>query len=153
MVSDIQRTKPNRFSGGCKVNLNSENQQNGKDDKEYVKDVTWNPNTKVMVIEKNNKKDLTIDIGKAIGDVNSVDEDIKVLIWNPTSEQYVSSTLVKKGTDYTDAMQKIVAAISSDNGVPFKNNVQKMIDDQRVKDQKSGFFMRWRDWEDEEEQG
>lgn len=147
MVSNIQQ--PNRFACNC-AKPGTKSSGSGWDDKEYVKDITWNPNTNTIVVEKNNKRDLTIDLSELIGESNATDEDIKLLVWNPSSEQYVSSTIVKKGTSYTVAMQKIVAAIGSDSGTPFHNNVQKLIDDQRLKDQESGFFLRWGEWEDDD---
>ena len=66
MVSNIQQIGPNRFSGRCRVNLSTGCLTHG-DNKTYVKDISWYPDKNTIVVKKNNKQDLIIDLSNIIG--------------------------------------------------------------------------------------
>lgn len=66
MISNIQQISPNRFSGGCRANLSAGCRAHG-DDKTYVKDILWYPDKNTIVVKKNNKQDLIIDLSNIIG--------------------------------------------------------------------------------------
>lgn len=126
---------PNRFSGGCKVNPKSSTQRKGLDDLIYVKDIHWYPDKKMMIIEKSNRTDLRVDLSTIVGETSKTAYPIKVAVWNPNKiipgkdnpGGYDWRTLVKKDVEFTEAIQKVVDAISSDNCEVFKVNVTKVI--------------------------
>lgn len=123
---------PNRFAGGCKVNPKADAQRKGLDDLTYVKDIRWYPQKKTMVIEKSNRTSLTVDLSVIVGENIKTEFPIKVAVWNPDKEPepgYDLRVVVQKDVEFTDAIQKIVDTISSDNSAVFRTNVSKVAQD------------------------
>lgn len=136
-------TQPNRFAGGCTCNTGNQKKQT-PEITQYVTDVHWYPDKRTLVIEKNNHKNIVVNLTDIIPAEPKVDEDIKVLVWNPITEQYNNLKVVNKGDEYTDALQKIVACIGSADGAGFTNNVRHLA--QQVVDEN----LVWREWDDTE---
>lgn len=134
--------QPNRFSGGCAYKSTPRKQTT---ESQYcVTDVHWYPEKRTLVIEKNNHKNLVVDLTEIIPAEPKLDEDIKVLVWNPVTEQYNNIKVADKGDEYTDAIQKIVVSLSSPTSPVFNNNVRKIA--QQVVDEN----LVWKVWDDTE---
>ena len=134
--------QPNRFSGGCAYKSTPRKQTT---EPQYcVTDIHWYPEKRTLVIEKNNHKNLVVDLTEIIPAEPKLDEDIKVLVWNPVTEQYNNIKVADKGDEYTDAIQKIVVSLSSPTSPVFNNNVRKIA--QQVVDEN----LVWKVWDDTE---
>lgn len=123
---------PNRFAGGCKVNPKADTQRKGVEDLMYVKDIRWYPQKQTMVIEKSNHTSLTVDLSVLVGETTKTTFPIKVAVWNPDKEPepgYDLHVVVQKDVEFTEAIQKIVDTISSDNSAVFRTNVTKVVKD------------------------
>lgn len=129
----------NRFSGGCTCNTTSKKQ--ASENVQFVTDVHWYPEKRTLVIEKNNHKNIVVNLSDIIPEEPKLDDDIKVLVWNPVTEQYNNIKVADKGDEYTDALQKIVVSLSSPTSPAFQNNVQKIA--QQVVDEN----LVWKEWE------
>lgn len=134
--------QPNRFSGGCAYKSTPKKQT--MESQCCVTDVHWYPEKRTLVIEKNNHKNLVVDLTEIIPAEPKLDEDIKVLVWNPVTEQYNNIKVADKGDEYTDAIQKIVVSLSSPTSPVFNNNVRKIA--QQVVDEN----LVWKVWDDTE---
>lgn len=145
-------TQSNRFAGGCTYTGTTSTKKQTPEITQYVTDVHWYPEKRTLVIEKNNHKNLVVNLSELIPEEPKVDEDIKVLVWNPVTNKYNNVKVANKGDEYTDALQKIVVTLSSPASPVFNNNVIKIA--QQVIDRN---FV-WDDWSneppvDEEPQG
>ena len=140
-------TQTNRFSGGCTCNTTAKKQI--PESTQYVTDVHWYPEKSTLVIEKNDHKNVVVDLSEIIPDeLNepTLKDDIKVLVWNPNTEQYNNLKIADKGDVYTNALQKIVANIGSYDGPVMTNNVRKIA--QQVVDEN----LVWKEWDDTDPQ-
>lgn len=141
---------PNRFSGGCKCNTTcNTTSKKTLETTQYVTDVHWYPEKSTLVIEKNNHKNVVVDLSEIIPDeLNepTLKDDIKVLVWNPNTEQYNNLKIADKGDVYTNALQKIVANIGSYDGPVMTNNVRKIA--QQVVDEN----LVWKEWDNTDPQ-
>lgn len=134
--------QPNKFSGGCTYNCTPKKQT--AEVQQCVTDVHWYPEKRTLVIEKNNHKNIVVDLTEIIPAEPKLDEDIKVLVWNPVTEKYNNIKVADKGDEYTDAIQKIVVSLSSPTSPVFNNNVRKIA--QQVVDEN----LVWKVWDDTE---
>lgn len=134
---------PNRFANEFTVGCACSPTKKETENIQFVTDVHWYPDKYTLVIEKSNNKKLIVDFSDIIQTDPKLNNDIKVLMWNPTTEQYTNVTLAKKDDDYTSALQKIVANIASPTGMVFNNNVKKLV--QQIVDDK---FV-WNIWEND----
>lgn len=139
--------QPNKFSGGCTYTGTTPSKKQTPEITQYVTDVHWYPDKRTLVIEKNNHKNLVVNLSELIPEEPKVDEDIKVLVWNPVTEKYNNVKVANKGDEYTDALQKIVVTISSPASPVFNNNVLKIA--QQVVDKN----LVWTEWNDKDPQG
>jgi hypothetical protein len=135
-------TQTNRFAGGCSCSSTPKKQT--PEITQCVTDVHWYPEKRTLVIEKNNHKNIVVNLTDIIPAEPKLDEDIKVLVWNPVTEQYNNIKVADKGDEYTDAIQKIVVSLSSPTSPVFNNNVRKIA--QQVVDEN----LVWKEWDDTE---